>query len=99
MPFENKPHMLYCPPPDSGILAKDWKNFVMSRLSIKFQKASEEQKERQRKNIYPHHVSHRGYAGLREIMMDELTGMMKWIEQCCGSEHVQIKIGSLRVNF
>ncbi|KAH6754815.1 hypothetical protein C2S53_020112 [Perilla frutescens var. hirtella] len=68
------PDMLYDPPPACGILKEDWKTFVISRMSEEFQKVSQEQKERRRKNLYPHHLSRKGYAGLREQMKDKLTG-------------------------
>ncbi|KAH6777402.1 hypothetical protein C2S51_008714 [Perilla frutescens var. frutescens] len=74
VPFQTTPDMLYDPPPACGILKEDWKTFVISRMSEEFQKVSQEQKERRRKNLYPHHLSCKGYAGLREQMKDKLTG-------------------------
>ncbi|KAH6777023.1 hypothetical protein C2S51_008335 [Perilla frutescens var. frutescens] len=74
VPFENRPEMLYNPPPCSGILREDWKDFVISSMSEGFRKVSEEQKDQRWKNIYPHHLSRRGYAGLREEMKSQLSG-------------------------
>ncbi|KAH6782114.1 hypothetical protein C2S51_007407 [Perilla frutescens var. frutescens] len=74
VPFESTPEKLYNPPPFSGILKEDWRDFVISRMSDVFRKKSKDQKERREKHIYPHHTSRKGYADLREEIKDKLTG-------------------------
>ncbi|KAH6776430.1 hypothetical protein C2S52_013991 [Perilla frutescens var. hirtella] len=43
-------------------------------MSDEFKKLSAEQRERRMKNMFPHRLSRRGYAGLVEIMKNELCG-------------------------
>ncbi|KAH6786603.1 hypothetical protein C2S52_006155 [Perilla frutescens var. hirtella] len=74
VPNKDDPTKLHTPPPDSGILAVDWDQFVISHMSNEFKKLSDEQKERRNKHIYPHRLSHKGYADLTESMKDKLHG-------------------------
>ncbi|KAL6329281.1 hypothetical protein AAG906_015485 [Vitis piasezkii] len=48
---------------------EDWTIFVKDRLSDNFKEYREIQKERRKRNIYNHHLSRKGYAGLEEEMM------------------------------
>ncbi|KAH6785854.1 hypothetical protein C2S51_038309 [Perilla frutescens var. frutescens] len=74
VPNQNDPVKLHRPPQGSGILQEDWSEFVIDRMSEEFKILSAEQKERRMKNIYPHRLSRRGYAGLAEEMKEELCG-------------------------
>lgn len=74
VPNQNDPMKLNQPPQDSGILQEDWSEFVNDRMTEEFKVLSAEQRERRMKNIYPHRLSRRGYAGLAEEMKEELCG-------------------------
>ncbi|KAH6783363.1 hypothetical protein C2S52_008322 [Perilla frutescens var. hirtella] len=77
VPFEGTPEIVYNPPPFSGILKEDWKDFVISRMSDGFRK------ERREKNLYPHHTSRKGYAGLHEEMV-----IFQYLNKLTGDEEV-----------
>ncbi|KAJ6842819.1 uncharacterized protein M6B38_256520 [Iris pallida] len=49
-----------------------WEEFVKSRLSANFKKTSKEQSERRTKNKFPHRLSKKGYAGLKEELKEQL---------------------------
>ncbi|XP_057806813.1 uncharacterized protein LOC131021574 isoform X3 [Salvia miltiorrhiza] len=74
IPFHDQPELLYHPPPEYIIPQDDWKDFVITRMSEESRKKSQELTATRKQNVYPHHVSRKGYAGLREEMKEQLTG-------------------------
>ncbi|KAH6777141.1 hypothetical protein C2S51_008453 [Perilla frutescens var. frutescens] len=73
LPNKDDPTKLHEPPQDSGIQVADWSQFVLTRLSDDFKKLSELQKDRRKKNICPHRLSRRDYAGLAESMDEYIS--------------------------
>eukprot|EP00261_Vitis_vinifera_P021375 XP_010652578.2 PREDICTED: uncharacterized protein LOC104879870 [Vitis vinifera] len=70
LPFEDQPELLKRPPIQYTFIEdEDWTIFVKDRLSDNFKEYREIQKERRKRNIYNHHLSRKGYAGLEEEMM------------------------------
>ncbi|RVW80061.1 hypothetical protein CK203_052395 [Vitis vinifera] len=70
LPFEDQPKLLKRPPIQYTFIEdEDWTIFVKDRLSDNFKEYREIQKERRKRNIYNHHLSRKGYAGLEEEMM------------------------------
>ncbi|XP_073311198.1 uncharacterized protein [Primulina huaijiensis] len=68
----DKPEELDQPPTGYGLARDDWISFVMNRMSDKFIELSDQQKERRKKNIYPHRLARKGYARFAEEIASEL---------------------------
>ncbi|XP_042432737.1 uncharacterized protein LOC122019324 [Zingiber officinale] len=60
------------PPSGYGLARDDWISFVRTRMSDDFIKLSEQQKEKRKKNIYPHRLARKGYARYAEEIANEL---------------------------
>eukprot|EP00261_Vitis_vinifera_P032254 XP_019073497.1 PREDICTED: uncharacterized protein LOC104878021 [Vitis vinifera] len=81
LPFEDQPELLKRPPIQYTFIEdEDWTIFVKDRLSDNFKEYREIQKERRKRNIYNHHLSRKGYAGLEEEMM-VASGSTKTIDR------------------
>ncbi|KAI3994717.1 hypothetical protein MKX01_002333 [Papaver californicum] len=86
LPFKDQADLLVHPPAMYKFIdQRHWEAFVKSRLSTNFQVCHEIQTLKRKKNIYPHRLSRKGYAGLMEQMkqkeglsFDELDRSMLW---------------------
>ncbi|KAI3894350.1 hypothetical protein MKW92_026967 [Papaver armeniacum] len=67
MPFKDQEDLLVNPPAMYKFIDKrHWEEFVKIRLSKNFQVRHEILSTRRKKNLYPHRLSRKGYAGLME---------------------------------
>ncbi|XP_062014987.1 uncharacterized protein LOC133731628 [Rosa rugosa] len=86
LPYLDAPESLQFPPDDYRfITVDDWNVFVKERTSDSFLKMHEEQKARRHKNVYDHHMSRKGYAGLREelsktVPEEEIDRATLWVK-------------------
>lgn len=71
---EDNLELLKHPPPKYSKFLQQhvWEEFVKSRISANFKKTSKEQSERRAKNKFPHRLSKKGYAGLKEELKESL---------------------------
>ncbi|KAH7857346.1 hypothetical protein Vadar_011573 [Vaccinium darrowii] len=68
---KSDPDILARPPPNYSFLDQNqWDAFVKHRLTEDFQKLSDENRERQSKNIYPCRLSRKGYAVLEQEQLN-----------------------------
>ncbi|RZC87979.1 hypothetical protein C5167_004157 [Papaver somniferum] len=86
LPYKDQADVLVHPPAMyKFIKQRHWEAFVKSRLSTNFQVFREILSTKRKKNIYPHRLSRKGYAGLVEQLkqkegfsFDELDRSILW---------------------
>ncbi|KAM5580900.1 hypothetical protein ABKV19_010223 [Rosa sericea] len=73
VPYVDDPEALKYPPDDYPFINADhWTQFVKSRTTPSFLEKRAAQQERRKKNLYPHRLSRKGYAGLEEELANEM---------------------------
>ncbi|KAL6588176.1 hypothetical protein OROMI_001154 [Orobanche minor] len=95
VPYLNEPEKMKYPPKDYKFISQDhWTQFVAYRSSPSFLTMRKVQQMKRQRNMYPHRLSRKGYAGLEEELLraenlsddEELERFFLWIEARKGKD-------------
>ncbi|KAL6579050.1 hypothetical protein OROMI_009266 [Orobanche minor] len=95
VPYLNEPEKMKYPPKDYKFINQDhWTQFVAYRSSPSFLTMRKVQQMKRQRNMYPHRLSRKGYAGLEEELLraenlsddEELERFFLWIEERKGKD-------------